>query len=88
MVKRWHLILGLGALIGAGITYVALREGVIAQERAVVAFTPQERATLTSLESALTRIAETVQPTVVHIRATRRYQCRWTLPRPDDRSAR
>jgi serine protease Do len=86
MVKRWHLILGLGALIGAGITYVALREGVVAQERAVVAFTPQERATLTSLESALTRIAETVQPTVVHIRATRQYQWRWTLPRPDDRT--
>jgi serine protease Do len=86
MVKRWHLILGLGALIGAGITYVALREGVVAQERAVVAFTPQERATLTSLESALTRIAETVQPTVVHIRATRQYRWRWTLPRPDDRT--
>ena len=25
MVKRWQLILGLGVLIGAGITYVALQ---------------------------------------------------------------
>lgn len=71
MLKRWQLILGLGALIGAAITYVALQGGAIAQERMVVAFTPQEQATLTSLESALTRVAETVQPTVVHIRATR-----------------
>ncbi|MFN3689921.1 MAG: S1C family serine protease, partial [Fimbriimonadales bacterium] len=71
MVKRWHLVLGLGVLIGAAITYVAVRGGATAQERAVVAFTPQERTTLTSLESALTRVAETVQPTVVHIRATR-----------------
>ncbi|MCS6919694.1 MAG: PDZ domain-containing protein [Fimbriimonadales bacterium] len=76
MVKRWHLILGLGVLIGAAITYVALQGGAIAQERATVAFTPQERATLTSLESALTRIAETVQPTVVHIRATRQVATR------------
>lgn len=71
MGKRWHLILGLGMLIGATIVYVALQGGAIAQERAIVAFTPQERTTLTSLESALTRVAETVQPTVVHIRATR-----------------
>ncbi|MCS6919963.1 MAG: trypsin-like peptidase domain-containing protein [Fimbriimonadales bacterium] len=71
MLKRWHLILGLGALVGAAITYVAMQSGAIAQERAVVSFTPQEQATLTSLESALTRVAETVQPTVVHIRATR-----------------
>lgn len=71
MLRRWHLILGLGVLIGGAITYVALQGGAIAQERAVVSFTPQEQATLTSLESALTRVAETVQPTVVHIRATR-----------------
>lgn len=70
-MRRWYLILGLGVLIGGAITYVAMREGAVAQERATVAFTPQEQATLTSLESALTRIAETVQPTVVHIRATR-----------------
>jgi len=76
MMKRWQLILGLGVLIGAAITYIALHGGAIAQERAVVAFTPQERATLTSLESALTRIAETVQPTVVHIRAVRRFTTR------------
>ncbi len=76
MVKRWHLILGLGGLIGAAATYVAVQGGAIAQERAVVSFTPQERATLTSLESALTRIAETVQPTVVHIRATRQVAAR------------
>ncbi len=76
MVKRWQLILGLGVLIGAGITYVTLQGGTAAQERAVVAFTPQERATLTSLESALTRVAETVQPTVVHIRATRQISAR------------
>jgi serine protease Do len=76
MVKRWQLILGLGVLIGAAITYIALHGGAIAQERAVVAFTPQERATLTSLESALTRIAETVQPTVVHIRAMRQVATR------------
>jgi serine protease Do len=76
MVKRWHLILGLGALIGAAITYVALQGGAVAQERAIVAFTPQERATLTSLESALTRVAEAVQPTVVHIRATRQLTTR------------
>lgn len=76
MVKRWHLILGLGALIGAAITYVALQGGAVAQERAIVAFTPQERATLTSLESALTRVAEAVQPTVVHIRATRQITTR------------
>ena len=76
MVKRWQLILGLGVLIGAGITYVALQGGAVAQERAVVAFTPQERATLTSLESALTRVAETVQPTVVHIRAMRQVATR------------
>ena len=74
MVKRWQLILGLGVLIGAAITYVALQGGAVAQERAVVAFTPQERATLTNLESALTRVAETVQPTVVHIRAMRRVE--------------
>lgn len=71
MVKRWHLILGLGVLIGTGITYVALQGGAVAQERTVVAFSPQESATLTSLESALTRVAATVQPTVVHIRAIR-----------------
>lgn len=76
MMKRWQLILGLGVLIGAGITYVALQGGAVAQERAVVAFTPQERATLTSLESALTRVAETVQPTVVHIRAIRQVATR------------
>ncbi len=76
MVKRWHLLLGLGVLIGAAVTYVAVQGGAIAQERAVVSFTPQERATLTSLESALTRIAETVQPTVVHIRATRQLAAR------------
>jgi hypothetical protein len=39
MVKRWQLILGLGVLIGAAITYIALHGGAIAQERAVVAFT-------------------------------------------------
>ncbi|MCS7300433.1 MAG: trypsin-like peptidase domain-containing protein [Fimbriimonadales bacterium] len=71
MTKRWHLILGLGVLIGAAITYTALRTGGTAQERTVVAFTPQERATLVALESALTRIAEAVQPSVVHIRAIR-----------------
>jgi len=81
MVKRWQLILSLGVLIGAGITYVALQGGAVAQERAVVAFTPQERATLTSLESALTRVAETVQPTVVHIRAKRQVA---TRPRSED----
>jgi hypothetical protein len=37
MVKRWQLILGLGVLIGAAITYVALQGGAVAQERAVVA---------------------------------------------------
>ena len=83
MVKRWQLILGLGVLIGAGITYVALQGGAVAQERAVVAFTPQERATLTNLESALTRVAETVQPTVVHIRAVRRVA---TRPREENDS--
>lgn len=80
MVKRWQLILGLGVLIGAAITYVALQGGAVAQERAVVAFTPQERATLTNLESALTRVAETVQPTVVHRLAARsgwRTRSRW-----------
>jgi len=76
MIKRWHLALGLGLLMGAAIVYVALQSGAIAQERATVAFTPQERATLTSLESALTRVAETVQPTVVHIRATRQLTTR------------
>jgi serine protease Do len=76
MMKRWQLILGLGVLIGTAITYVALQGGAVAQERAVVAFTPQERATLTSLESALTRVAETVQPTVVHIRAIRQVATR------------
>ncbi|MCS6923806.1 MAG: trypsin-like peptidase domain-containing protein, partial [Fimbriimonadales bacterium] len=70
-MRRWYLILGLGVLIGGAITYVAMQGGAVAQERATVAFTPQEQATLTSLESALTRIADTVQPTVVHIRATR-----------------
>jgi len=80
MQKRWHLMLGLGVVVGAGITYVVLGGGAIAQERAVVAFTPQERATLTSLESALTRLAETVQPTVVHVRATQRLI---TRPRED-----
>ncbi|MFN7017620.1 MAG: trypsin-like peptidase domain-containing protein [Fimbriimonadales bacterium] len=76
MAKRWSLVLGLGVLIGTAITYVAVQGGAVAQERAVVAFTPQERTTLTSLESALTRIAETVQPTVVHIRATRQIAVR------------
>jgi serine protease Do len=85
MQKRWHLMLGLGVVVGAGITYVVLGGGAVAQERAVVAFTPQERATLTSLESALTRIAETVQPTVVHIRATRQYRWRTFPTLPDDR---
>lgn len=41
MVKRWHLLLGLGVLIGAAVTYVAVQGGAIAQERAVVSFTPQ-----------------------------------------------
>ncbi len=67
-MKRWHLVLGLGIAIGALGMYVAVRSGAVAQERVAVAFTPQERATLTSLESALVRVAETVQPTVVHIR--------------------
>ncbi len=80
MAKRWSLVLGLGVLIGAAITYVAVQGGAVAQERAVVAFTPQERTTLTSLESALTRVAETVQPTVVHIRAKRQVA---TLPRDE-----
>ncbi|OYT71308.1 MAG: hypothetical protein CFK49_03720 [Armatimonadetes bacterium JP3_11] len=76
MMKRRYLVLGLGMLMGAAIVYVALQGGAIAQERATVAFTPQERATLTTLESALTRVAETVQPTVVHIRATRQLTTR------------
>ncbi|MDW8107059.1 MAG: PDZ domain-containing protein [Armatimonadota bacterium] len=67
MMKRWHIALGLGIVIGAFGMYVAVRSGAVAQERATVAFSPQERATLTSLESALVRIAETVRPTVVHI---------------------
>lgn len=75
-MKRRYLVLGLGMLMGAAIVYVALQGGAIAQERATVAFTPQERATLTTLESALTRVAETVQPTVVHIRATRQLTTR------------
>ncbi|MCS7208792.1 MAG: PDZ domain-containing protein [Fimbriimonadales bacterium] len=81
MMRRWHLILGLGALMGATVTYIALQGGAVAQERTTVALTPQERATLASLESALMRIAEAVQPTVVHIRATRRVA---TLPRDEE----
>ncbi len=72
-MKRWWIVLGLGLVLGSAVTLLALQHGgsVIAQERTTVAFTPQERATIVSLESALTRIAESVQPTVVHIRATR-----------------
>ncbi|MCS7272784.1 MAG: PDZ domain-containing protein [Fimbriimonadales bacterium] len=74
MVKRWQVavglqvVLGLGILIGALGMYTVVRSGAVAQERATVAFSPQERATLASLESALVRVIETVRPTVVHIR--------------------
>lgn len=74
MMKRWWLILGLVAVLGVGITLL-LRSplGAIAQERlATVAFTPQERTTLVSLESAFSRLVETVQPTVVHIKVKKR----------------
>ncbi len=72
-MKRWWILLGLGIALGSVLMTMALNIGgsAIAQERTTVSFTPQERATIVSLESALTRIAETVQPTVVHIRATR-----------------
>lgn len=73
-MKRWWLLLGMVAVLGVGIT-LALRSplGAIAQERlAAVSFTPQERTTLVSLESALSRLVETVQPTVVHIKVKKR----------------
>ncbi len=73
-MKRWWLILGLAVVLSAGIM-LALRSplGAIAQERlAAVSFTPQERTTLVSLESALARLVETVQPTVVHIKVKKR----------------
>jgi serine protease Do len=74
-MKRWWLVLGTVVVLSAGVALVALRSplGAIAQERlATVAFTPQERTTLASLESALSRLVETVQPTVVHIRVKKR----------------
>ncbi|MCS7066876.1 MAG: trypsin-like peptidase domain-containing protein [Fimbriimonadales bacterium] len=73
-MKRWWLMLSIATVLSAGVV-LALRSplGAIAQERlATVAFTPQERTTLVSLESALTRLVETVQPTVVHIRVKKR----------------
>jgi hypothetical protein len=87
-MKRWWLLLGIGMMLSAGAGLLALRSplGAIAQERlATVAFTPQERTTLASLESALARLVETVQPTVVHIRVKKR------LPQvrtPEDRDTR
>lgn len=88
-MKRWWILLGIGVALGAGVTLAAVRftQGAVAQERTAIAFTNQERITLASLESALTRIAEAVQPTVVHIRAIRRVESpaprRWRLPLPD-----
>lgn len=88
-MKRWWILLGIGVVLGAGITLATVRftHRAIAQERATIAFTNQERITLASFESALTRIAEAVQPTVVHIRAIRRVGLpttrRWRLPLPD-----
>jgi serine protease Do len=74
MMKRWWIVLGIVVLASVG-AVIAWRSplGAIAQERlATVSFTPQERTTLVSLESALSRLVETVQPTVVHIRVTKR----------------
>ncbi len=74
MMRRWWLIVGIVAVLGVG-AVLALRSplGAIAQERlATVLFTPQERTTLVSLESAFARLVETVQPTVVHIRVKKR----------------
>ncbi len=84
-MKRWWILLGVGVVLGVGITLVSVRP--VAQERTTINFTPQERTTLASFESALMRIAEAVQPTVVHIRAIRQVETpsvpRWRLPIPD-----
>ncbi|GBC92514.1 Periplasmic serine endoprotease DegP [bacterium HR15] len=82
-MKRWWLIVSAVGILGIGIV-LALRSplGAIAQERlATVAFTPQERTTLVSLESALSRLVETVQPTVVHIKVKKRLP---QVQAPDD----
>jgi len=73
MMRRWWIILGVGLVLGASATLLITRHdrGAQAQERTPVALTTQERATLASFESALTRISEAVQPTVVHIRVVK-----------------
>lgn len=73
MRRHGWILLGLGLVLGATLTLLIARHAnpLQAQERTTVALTPQERTTLASFESALTRIAETVQPTVVHIRVVK-----------------
>ncbi len=73
MRRYGWILLGLGLVLGATLTLLITRHisPLQAQERTTVALTPQERTTLASFESALTRIAEAVQPTVVHIRVVK-----------------
>lgn len=78
-----------GLVLGAGVTYWYTEPfRVSAQERVAVSFKPEEQATLASLESALTRIADTVTPSVVHIRAKKNITIenptrRWRIPPPE-----
>lgn len=67
--RIWAATLFVGLLLGVGITtWLHLPSTADAQERTTVAFRPEESAALTNLESALTRIADTVSPSVVAIR--------------------
>lgn len=81
------LILGVGIVLGIGIAgflHFLPWASVLAQERVTVAFKPEERATLASLESALVRIAESVTPAVVHIRVKKSLSSsRWFVFPPD-----
>jgi serine protease Do len=71
--RIWAATLFVGLLLGVGIaTWLHLPSTADAQERTTVAFRPEESAALTNLESALTRIADTVSPSVVAIRVKKK----------------
>lgn len=74
MMRRWWIILGLGLVLGVSLTVLITQRdrGLQAQERTTVALTNAERMALSNFESAITRIAESVQPSVVHIRVVKR----------------
>ncbi|NUL81260.1 MAG: trypsin-like peptidase domain-containing protein [Armatimonadetes bacterium] len=68
-------LVGLGAALGFGLAkWSALPplSSVFAQDARTINFSPEEKATLSSMESALTRVADAVLPSVVHLRVEKR----------------